>query len=53
MTPPLALTVQLGQLLFGYSYKLSQKTTFNVSLGIGVTQDAPDVQMTVRLPIRF
>lgn len=53
VTPPLALTVQLGQLLFGYSYKLSQKTTLNVSLGIGVTQDAPDVQMTVRLPIRF
>lgn len=53
VTPPLALTTQLGQLLFGYSYKLSQRTTLNVSLAIGVTQDAPDVQMTVRLPIRF
>jgi hypothetical protein len=52
ITPPLAQTVQLGQLLFGYSYKLSSRTTLSVSLAVGVTQDAPDVQLTVRLPIR-
>lgn len=52
ITPPLALTTQLGQLLFGVSYKLSPRTTLNVSLSIGVTQDAPNMQVTVRLPMR-
>lgn len=52
ITPPLALTTQLGQLLFGYSYKLTPRTTLNVSLAVGVTQDAPNMQLTVRLPIR-
>jgi hypothetical protein len=52
VTPPLALTTQLGQLLFGYSYRLSPKTTLNLSLAVGVTQDAPNVQLTLRIPIR-
>lgn len=52
ITPPLAQTVQLGQLLFGLSYKLSSRTTLSVSLAVGVTQDAPDMQLTVRLPMR-
>ena len=47
------LTTQLGTLLLGYSYKLSAKTNWNLSLGIGVTKDAPDVQLTWRLPTTF
>ena len=43
--------VQLGQLLFGYSYKLNDQRTLNLSVGVGVTRDTPDVQLTVRLPI--
>jgi hypothetical protein len=50
--PPLALTTQIGQLAFGYSYRLSARTTMNASLAIGVTEDAPDVQLTLRLPMR-
>lgn len=43
----------LGTLLIGYSYRLTKKTTFNLTLGVGVTPEAPDVQLTVRLPIMF
>lgn len=47
------VTAQLGTLLLGSSYRLDNKKTLNVSLGAGVTRDAPDVQLTVRLPISF
>lgn len=47
------LTTQLGTLLLGFSYKLTAKTNMNLSLGIGVTKDAPDVQLTLRLPTTF
>jgi hypothetical protein len=43
----------LSTLLIGYSYRLSRSTTFNVSLGIGVTPDAPDTTIWVRLPVMF
>lgn len=42
--------VQLGTLLLGYSYKLDPRRTVNLSLGVGVTRDTPDVQMTLRMP---
>jgi hypothetical protein len=50
---PTTATAQLGSVLFGASYRLGRKTTFNMTLGIGVTQDAPDVQLTFRLPMEF
>lgn len=48
---PLASTIQLGNLLLGYSY--SGKTNFNFLLGIGVTRESPDVQLTLRVPVLF
>lgn len=42
--------VQLGSLLLGYSYKLDAKRTLNLSLGIGATDDSPDIQLTLRMP---
>ena len=39
--------------LIGYSYKLTPKTNMNLSMGIGVTKDAPDVQLTLRFPTSF
>ncbi|MEO7337136.1 MAG: acetate kinase [Caldimonas sp.] len=48
-----AVRVQLGTLLLGYSYRLSEKRTLNVSLGAGLTRDTPDVTLTVRMPISF
>lgn len=41
----------LGSLLIGGSYRMSDKRTLNVALGIGVTRDTPDVNLTVRVPI--
>lgn len=42
--------VQLGTLLLGYSYKIDNARTVNLSLGVGVTRDTPDVQLTLRMP---
>jgi hypothetical protein len=51
VVPPASTSAQLGTLLLGYSYRKSPKTTWSLSLGIGVTKDAPDVQLRLRVPI--
>jgi hypothetical protein len=51
VVPPETTSAQLGTLLLGYSYRKSPKTTWSLSLGIGVTKDAPDVQLRLRVPI--
>jgi hypothetical protein len=48
-----SVRVQLGTLLLGYSYRLNEKRTLNVSLGAGLTRDTPDVTLTVRVPTTF
>ncbi|HRO61189.1 MAG TPA: hypothetical protein PK177_18835, partial [Burkholderiaceae bacterium] len=45
--------LQLGTLRFGIAYRLSAKQNVNLSLGIGVTDDSPDVELTLRLPMSF
>jgi len=40
-------------LLLGYSYRYSNKTTLNVTVGAGLTRDTPDLTLTVRLPMSF
>ena len=52
-TPAGELTTQIGTFLLGYSYKLTPKTNMNLSMGIGVTKDAPDIQLTLRFPTTF
>lgn len=37
----------------GFNYMLSQKISINTSLGIGLTEDSPDFQFGVNVPIRF
>jgi len=46
-------TIQLGTLRLGLSYRLNQKTTVNFTLGIGVTGDTPDLELTLRVPYSF
>jgi hypothetical protein len=48
-----SVRTQLGTLLLGFAYRLSAKTTLNVSVGAGLTRDTPDVSLTVRLPMSF
>lgn len=43
-------SLQLGTMRFGLGFRLSAKTNVNVSLGIGVTDDTPDFEFTLRMP---
>ncbi len=43
----------VGMLYFGTSYVISPKTSLNFSVGVGLTNDAPDVTVEIRLPIKF
>jgi len=40
----------VGSLVFGASYQWSDKVTINLSLEAGITKDAPDIQLTLRIP---
>lgn len=42
--------LQVGSLLFGMAYRLTQTTSLNFGFEFGVTQDAPDVSMSLRVP---
>jgi len=53
VSTPDSVRVQLGTMLLGYSYQLNSQRTLSVSLGAGLTRDAPDVTLTVRMPITF
>jgi len=46
-------TIHVGSLLLGGSYRLSNNTNLNLSLSGGLTEDAPDVQLTLRVPMTF
>ncbi len=48
---PLSQVTQLATLLLGYSYRINDKTTVNLSLGAGLTQATPGVQLTLRVPM--
>lgn len=50
---PTTQTRQVGSLLIGYAYRLNNTTSLNLSLGVGVTSEAPNVQLTFRAPITF
>lgn len=42
--------LQVGSFLMGFSMRLSPRKSVNVNLAVGATGDAPDVQLTVRMP---
>jgi hypothetical protein len=48
-----SVRTQLAQLLLGYSYRYSPKTTWNVTVGAGLTRDTPDLTLTLRVPMSF
>ncbi len=45
--------LQVGSLLIGGSYRASEDTTVNMSVGVGATKEAPDVSLTLRIPTNF
>lgn len=46
-------TLHIGRALLGGAYRMSDKTSVNLNLGVGVTEQAPDVSTTLRVPITF
>ncbi len=50
---PSSVRTQLGTLVIGYAYRLTDKRSLNVSVGVGVTRDTPDVSLTARMPTNF
>lgn len=45
--------LDIGQLLVGYSFRYSKQTNYNLSLGVGTTDDAQDVRLNFRMPMLF
>ena len=45
--------LDIGQLIIGYSFRYSAQTNLNLSLAVGVTDDAQDVRLSFRLPMMF
>jgi hypothetical protein len=45
--------LQVGSLDLGYSYSLSDWMAINLSIGAGLTADAPDDRVIVRVPMTF
>ncbi len=45
--------LHLGSLLFGYSLRLNDRSSLQISLGAGITEEAPDMQLSFRLPYPF
>jgi hypothetical protein len=43
--------LQIGRLLFGVTYRLSDRTSLNWSVEVGATEDATDLRTTVRVPM--
>lgn len=46
-------TQHLGSLLFGVGYRVSARSHINFSVAAGLTEAAPDAQVTLRVPIRY
>ncbi len=42
---------QVGQLIFGVSYAVSDRVGINVATSVGVTDEAPDTRIAIRVPI--
>lgn len=46
-------SLHVGSFSVGASYRLSERQSVNIAFEFGMTSDAPDVSMSLRLPLRF
>jgi hypothetical protein len=46
-------SLHVGSFSVGSSFRTSDRTSVNIAFEFGMTSDAPDVSMTLRLPLRF
>ncbi|MFZ6043925.1 transporter, partial [Vibrio natriegens] len=49
-TPADAKLLQLDSISMGANYAINRDTTLNVGVTAGLTADAPDFQLSVRIP---
>ena len=47
----LSRDLQIGRLLFGVTYRVTDTASFNWSVEVGATEDATDLRTTLRLPV--
>ncbi len=52
-TEQTASSLQIGTLLMGWSFKLNDRASINTNFQFGVTSDAPNMQATVSIPMKF
>lgn len=45
--------LQVGSTTFGFSYQINDRVGINFNIAAGVTEDAPDMQATLRVPVKF
>ncbi|MDG5500926.1 transporter [Marinobacter sp. BGYM27] len=45
--------IQLGSLAFGLSQRLTADTSVSLSVSVGVTENAPSTELTLKLPMAF
>jgi hypothetical protein len=45
--------LQVGSLDLGYAYQLNDRLSLNFNASFGVTEDAPDTRIGIRVPIKF
>lgn len=45
--------IQVGSLAFGLSHRLSHATTLSLTVAVGVTDNAPNSEITLKLPINM
>ncbi len=45
--------LQVGTLQFGMSFRASERLTLSTGVDVGVTEDAPDVRVSLRAPFRW
>nr|MBI1228761.1 hypothetical protein [Cytophagales bacterium] len=45
--------LQVGSTSLGFSYQLNDRVGINFNVGTGITDDAPDMQATLRVPVKF
>lgn len=45
--------LQVGSLDIGYAYQLTDRYNLNFNVSAGLTEDAPDVRLGMRVPIKF
>lgn len=44
-------SIQIGSLAFGLSQRLTSSTTLSLTVNVGVTENAPNTEITLKLPI--